>query len=241
MCWRRSNLLRVSFAELNNTKTGCYIGEVLLNHLMFADAIFVYSPSLRGLQSILDVCQAYAESYGIIFNCSKTICVTFKAKTAKSTVTPLLTLCGQTVKSVNHYKYLGIVLYTELSDDKDRDNCDINIVQQANCKPPNVQMQLKMYFFIPFVRPCMHHNYGVISESHACRYCVRPIAMHAEIACGLCRFGCRVPYNLPWRASVSSHQVQCNIPTFEALLKKTSTGTCFSKDAESPTTYGCML
>jgi len=33
-------------------------------------------------------------------------------------------------------------------------------------------------------------------------------------------FGCRALYNLPWRASVSSHQVQYNIPTFEALLHK---------------------
>ena len=33
-------------------------------------------------------------------------------------------------------------------------------------------------------------------------------------------FGCRALYNLPWRASVSNHQVQCNIPTFEALLRK---------------------
>ena len=33
-------------------------------------------------------------------------------------------------------------------------------------------------------------------------------------------FGCRALYNLPWRASVSSHQVQCDIPTFEALLRK---------------------
>jgi len=33
-------------------------------------------------------------------------------------------------------------------------------------------------------------------------------------------FGCRALYNLPWRGSVSSHQVQCNIPTFEALLRK---------------------
>jgi len=33
-------------------------------------------------------------------------------------------------------------------------------------------------------------------------------------------FGCRALYNLPWRASVTSHQVQCNIPTFEALLQK---------------------
>jgi len=33
-------------------------------------------------------------------------------------------------------------------------------------------------------------------------------------------FGCRALYNLTWRASVSSHQVQYNIPTFEALIRK---------------------
>ena len=33
-------------------------------------------------------------------------------------------------------------------------------------------------------------------------------------------YGCRALYNLLWRASVSSHQVQCNIPTFEALIRK---------------------
>jgi len=34
-----------------------------------------------------------------------------------------------------------------------------------------------------------------------------------------CNIGCRALYNLPWRARVSSHQVQCNIPTFEALIR----------------------
>jgi len=50
-----------------------------------------------------------------------------------------------------------------------RDNCDKSIVQQTSYKPPiaDVQMELKMYFFVPFVRPCMHHKYGGISESHA--------------------------------------------------------------------------
>jgi len=71
------------------------------------------------LQSILDVCQAYAESHEIIFNCSKTVCMTFKAKTAKSTVIPLLTLGVPRVKYVSHYKDLGIVRDIELSDDKD--------------------------------------------------------------------------------------------------------------------------
>ena len=69
--------------ELNNIKAGCYSGEVLLNHLMFADNICMFCPSVRWLQRTLDVCQAYAESNGIIFNCNKTVCMTFKAKSAR--------------------------------------------------------------------------------------------------------------------------------------------------------------
>ena len=64
------------------------------------------------------------------------------------------------------------------------DICDTNIVQQTSCEPlfPDAQMQLKMYFFVSFVRPCMHHNYGVISQSHACGYCVWwPIILDAEL------------------------------------------------------------
>ena len=93
--------------ELNNIKAGCYIGEVLLNRLMFADDICVFCPSVRWLQRVQDVCQAYAESHGIIFNCNKTVCMTFKAKNEKSTATPLLTLGGQNVKSVNQIQISG--------------------------------------------------------------------------------------------------------------------------------------
>ena len=67
-----------------------------------------------------------------------------------------------------------------------RDNCDKNIVQQTS-KPLflDVQMQLKMYFFVPIVRPCMHRNYGGISESHTCKDCVWPIILDAEL-CTTC-------------------------------------------------------
>jgi len=72
-------------------------------------------------------------------------------------------------------------------------------------------MHLKMYFFIPFVRPCVHHKYGGISESHACKDCVWPIIMDAELYA-----------TCPGERAlvVMTHQVQCNIPTFEALLRK---------------------
>jgi len=94
-----------------------------------------------------------------------------------------------------------------------RDNCDKNIVQQTSCKPllRDVQVQLKMLFFVPFVRPCMHHNYGGISESHACKDCVWPIILDAELYT-----------TCPGKRElvVMTHQVQCHIPTFEAVLRK---------------------
>ena len=72
-------------------------------------------------------------------------------------------------------------------------------------------MQLKMFFFVPFVRPCMHHNYGGISESHACKDCVWPIILDAELY-ATCP-GERV-------LVVMTHQVQRNIPTFAAEIRK---------------------
>jgi len=91
-------------------------------------------------------------------------------------------------------------------------------VQQTSCEPlfPAVQMQLKTYFFVPFLRPCMHHNYGVISGSHECRDYRWHIILVAEL------------YNLPWRASVSNHKFNV---TFQPLrLCYVNTSTCFSKE-----------
>ena len=72
-------------------------------------------------------------------------------------------------------------------------------------------MQLKMFFFVPFVRLCMHKNYGGISESHACKDYVWPIILDAELYTTCPEERVLV---------VMTHQVQCNIPAFEAVLIK---------------------
>ena len=130
----------------------------------------------------------------------------FKAKSAKSTVIPLLTLGGQNIKSVNQYKYLRIVLDTELLDDKDIQRhlryqyCAANKLWAAAVK--NVLFHsfcMPMYtsqLWFNFLKSCMQR----LHVAH--------------------NFARRALYNLLWRASVSNHQVQCNIPTFEALIWK---------------------
>jgi len=51
--------------------------------------------------------------------------------------------------------------------------------KQAASRFPRCSDAVKMYFFVPFVRPCMHHKCGGISESHAWNDCVWPIILDA--------------------------------------------------------------
>jgi len=197
---------------------------------MFADDICVFCPSLRWLQRILNVCQAYAESHWIIFNCNKTVCVTFKAKSVKSTATPVLKLVGQYVNSVDQYKYLGILLDTELSDDKDIQRqlryqyCATNKLRASFSRCSNA---VKSVLFRSFCTP-MYVSQLWCNFRKSCMQRLR-VAYN---------FGCRALYNLPWRASVST---KCNVTFLPLRLCCVNSRTCFSKDAENLTTYGYVL
>jgi len=107
------------------------------------------------------------------------------------------------------------------------DNCDINIVQRTCCEPlfADVQMQLKMYFFVPFVRPCIYHNYGVISRSHACRDCGWHIILDVELYTTC----------LGEQVLVAT---RFNVTFLPLRLCYEKTRTCFSKESESLITYG---
>jgi len=145
------------------------------------------------------------------FQLEQNLCMTFKAKSAKSTASPLLKLGGQYVKSIDQYKYLGIVLDTELSDDKDIQRqlryqyCAANKLRASfsQCSNP-----VKNVLF-PFFCTSMYASELWCNFRKSCMQRLR-VAYN---------FGCSALY-LPWTAGVSSHQVHCNIPTFEALLRK---------------------
>ena len=137
------------------------------------------------------MCQAYAESHGIIFNCNKKVCLTFTTKSAKSTATPLLSLGGQNVKPVNHYKYLGIVLDTELSDDKDIQRqlryqyCAASKLRASFFRCPNA---VKIVHFRSFCTP-MYASQLRCNFRKSCMQRLRAAY----------NFGCRALYKLSWR------------------------------------------
>ncbi len=64
-------------AELEDNGDGCRIGMKYFGILGFADDLKLLSPSLLGLQRMLNICKAFSTSTGLTFNAKKTLCIKF--------------------------------------------------------------------------------------------------------------------------------------------------------------------
>ena len=62
---------------LKETGIGCHINGTFMGALAYADDITISSPSLQGLNSMLDICRIFALDNFIIFNCKKTVCIKY--------------------------------------------------------------------------------------------------------------------------------------------------------------------
>ena len=74
------------FMQLRENQSGCRIGQDYLGILGYADDNFLLSPTLDGLQEMLDTCQKYASEHNLQFSTdpipakSKTKCLAFLLK-----------------------------------------------------------------------------------------------------------------------------------------------------------------
>ena len=106
--------------SLNAVRSGCYVGKICINHIFFADDITLFSPSLTGLQELVDVCYDYARSHDIEFNCNKSRGMLFTLNHFNlSCKLPVLTLGKRRVYFVDSVKYLGVCLGNSFQDDDD--------------------------------------------------------------------------------------------------------------------------
>ena len=105
---------------LNNLRAGCYVGNSCINHIFLADDICLMSPSLAGLQDLIDVCSAYAKVNDIVFNCNKSYAMLCAPRYFSLSCMPVLRLGSDaTISFVNSVRYLGVQLNSNLFDDDD--------------------------------------------------------------------------------------------------------------------------
>ena len=86
---------------------GCHISSVFAAAIFYADDMCVLSPSLHGLQKLLNICSSYCVEWDICLNAKKTKNMFF-GKNNKINFHPVLN--GIPVDWVSEWKYLGVIL-----------------------------------------------------------------------------------------------------------------------------------
>ena len=73
---------------LNNVRVGCFVGTMLVNHLMYADDLVLLSPSATGLSILLSICSTYGIEYDVMYNSTKSNVLVFRSKLLKNVHVP---------------------------------------------------------------------------------------------------------------------------------------------------------
>ena len=120
-------------SKLNVTQAGCSIGNVTINHLMYADDIVLFAPSVKGLQRLLNICNEYGTQHSIIFNKTKSVCMHIKSRRLKwSGGSPKAQLGGEALSFVDECTYLGHFICSNLSDNSDINRTIRSLYCRAN-------------------------------------------------------------------------------------------------------------
>ena len=104
--------------SLNCCKTGCLSGEIMVNHLMYADDLVLLSPSATGLRELLLACEKYSKEHAIIYNSKKSNVLICKNRATLQVPSPSFAV-NDIYGEVAKVKYLGHVITNDMTDDAD--------------------------------------------------------------------------------------------------------------------------
>ena len=100
--------MNIFITKLKLQGIGCHISTMFIGCLLYADDVILISPSVAGLQAMLDKCSEISRLLSLSFNVSKCHCLVI-GKMFNVDIAPM-TLCGKPVEWCNCIKYLGVYL-----------------------------------------------------------------------------------------------------------------------------------
>jgi len=105
--------------RLIKSGVGCYIGDIFVGALAYADDIVLVATSASATRLMLKICEDYGREFAVIFNASKSACL-FVSKGSRCYSTLLqFQLDDKPLTFVSEYTHLGHIITANLSDTSD--------------------------------------------------------------------------------------------------------------------------
>ena len=87
------------------------------------------TPTVTALQTLLEVCRAYAGPHDIVYNATKTVCMLVRPKQSQGEFSTRVRLGNEELSFVEEFRYLGHIMTADCRDDKDIKKT----IQEAKC------------------------------------------------------------------------------------------------------------
>ena len=136
--------VNILFEKLRLSGFGCWINGNYHGIFGYSDDNLLLSPSLQGLQKMLNICEEFALEHNLKFSTDsnpgkcKTKCIAFGVKRA---ILPDLKLCGNSLPWVNQIKHLG----TTISNGGRLTDQDVKI-KRAQYINKNIELRQEFHF-----------------------------------------------------------------------------------------------
>ena len=93
--------------NLNKLQIGCLYAGTIMNHMMYADDLCVFSPSVAALRKLTHCCAEYGNMFDITYNANKSFCMVIDNKPRdKKNIHPVV-INNHTLPYTEKCKYLG--------------------------------------------------------------------------------------------------------------------------------------
>ena len=105
--------------HLRRLNTGCFIANVCVNSLCYADDMVLLAPTVTSLQNLVNICSRFAETHDIQYNTTKSVCMIVKPPRSQWQYSTQVVLDGVSLQYVDEFSYLGHIISSDGRDDKD--------------------------------------------------------------------------------------------------------------------------
>lgn len=118
--------------RLSESRLGCHLAGVAANNFSYADDLAIVCPSASALNSLLRICDDFADEHYIVYSTAKSVCMCVLPSRFHLDYLPNIALSGSILEYVSCFKYLGQIISNTFKDDEDIDREIRNLCARGN-------------------------------------------------------------------------------------------------------------